>query len=67
MPGMDLVILLLAILIVVLLVRGPKTLPRLGESLGDAIRSVRRAANERSDTTGTGTDTTPDGEERRLP
>ena len=67
MPGMDLVILLLAILIVVLLVRGPKTLPRLGESLGDAIRSVRRAANERSDTTGAGTDTAPDAEERRLP
>jgi TatA/E family protein of Tat protein translocase len=48
---MDVAILLLAILIIVLLLRGPKTLPRLGESLGQAIRSVRRAANEPTDVT----------------
>jgi TatA/E family protein of Tat protein translocase len=46
---MDLAIILLLLLVVVLLWRGPRTLPKLGESLGDAIRSVRRATNERTD------------------
>jgi Sec-independent protein translocase protein TatA len=46
---MDLAIILLLLLVVVLLWRGPRTLPKLGASLGDAIRSVRRATNERTD------------------
>jgi TatA/E family protein of Tat protein translocase len=63
---MDVAILLLAILIIVLLLRGPKTLPRLGESLGQAIRSVRRAANEPTDVPPEA-DTDRSPEERRLP
>jgi TatA/E family protein of Tat protein translocase len=63
---MDLAILLLAILIIVLLLRGPKTLPRLGESLGQAIRSVRRAAEEPTDVTGK-VDGDQSIEDRRLP
>lgn len=46
MPSMDIAIVLIVILVLVLLFRGPQTLPRLGESLGQAIRGVRRAAHE---------------------
>jgi TatA/E family protein of Tat protein translocase len=47
MPAMaDWMLLLILILLVVLVLRGPKTLPRLGESLAQAIRSVRHATAE---------------------
>jgi Sec-independent protein translocase protein TatA len=37
---------LVVILILVLMWRGPKTLPRLGEALGRGIREARREASE---------------------
>ena len=43
----DLAFLLIIVLIVVLLWRGPKMLPRLGESFGHAVRGARRTARER--------------------
>ena len=42
----DLTILLLVVLIAVLLWRGPRMLPRLGESFGAAVRGARRTARE---------------------
>jgi TatA/E family protein of Tat protein translocase len=38
----DVLVLLIIILIVVLLWRGPKTLPKLGEALGRGVREARR-------------------------
>lgn len=43
---MDVAIVLVIILVLVLLWRGPQTLPRLGEALGQAVRGARRAAEE---------------------
>ena len=51
---MDVAIVLIVILVLVLLFRGPQALPKLGESLGQAVRSVRRAAR------GDAEDETPD-------
>ena len=42
----DLLIVLLIILGVVLYIRGPKVLPRLGEQLGRGVRDTRRALDE---------------------
>ena len=52
---MDVAIVLIVILVLVLLFRGPQALPKLGESLGEAVRSVRRAAR------GEPEDGTPEG------
>jgi Sec-independent protein translocase protein TatA len=38
----DLAIVLVVVLVLVLLWRGPKTLPRLGDALGKTIRGVRK-------------------------
>jgi TatA/E family protein of Tat protein translocase len=38
----DVLVLLIIVLIVVLLWRGPKTLPRLGEALGRGVREARK-------------------------
>ena len=40
----DLVLVLLVILVLVLMWRGPKTLPRLGEALGRGVREARSEA-----------------------
>ncbi|HEV8488484.1 MAG TPA: twin-arginine translocase TatA/TatE family subunit [Candidatus Limnocylindrales bacterium] len=49
MPA-DLGLILVVILILVLVWRGPKTLPKLGEALGRGVREAKREANElRSD------------------
>jgi TatA/E family protein of Tat protein translocase len=45
MPA-DLGLILIVILILVLLWRGPKTLPKLGEALGRGVREARREAKE---------------------
>ena len=46
----DLAIVLIVILVLVLLWRGPKTLPKLGEALGRGVREAKREASElRSD------------------
>ena len=42
----DLALLLLAVLGVVLLFRGPKVLPRIGAALGRGVREVRQAAGQ---------------------
>jgi Sec-independent protein translocase protein TatA len=42
----DLIVVLLAILAVVLLWRGPKTLPKWGEALGHAVRGARDEASK---------------------
>jgi Sec-independent protein translocase protein TatA len=44
----DLAFLLLIILVIVLLLRGPRNLPRLGAAAGDAFRNARRAADRRA-------------------
>lgn len=45
----DLAIVLLVVLVVVLIWRGPKTLPRLGEALGRGVREARHQAGVDAD------------------
>ena len=45
----DVAVVLVAILIVVLVWRGPKTLPQLGKALGRGIREARREATGEGD------------------
>jgi mttA/Hcf106 family len=48
--GIDVAVVLVIVLIVVLLTRGQKTLPRWGQALGRGVRAVRKEADEiRSD------------------
>jgi TatA/E family protein of Tat protein translocase len=50
MPRMsDIALVLVILLVVVLLWRGPKVLPKFGESLGHAIRNTRRAVDDKFD------------------
>jgi len=42
----DLLVILIIILVLVVLWRGPKTLPKLGEALGRGVRAARREASE---------------------
>ena len=44
----DLAFLLIIVLVIVLLLRGPRSLPRIGAAAGDAIRNARRAADRRT-------------------
>ena len=52
----DLLLILIIVLVLVVLWRGPKTLPRLGEAFGRGVRAARREA---SDATGSMDDETP--------
>lgn len=45
----DLVIVLLVILVLVIMWRGPKTLPKLGEALGRGVREARTEAAKAQD------------------
>lgn len=45
----DLLIILLVILVLVLMWRGPKTLPKLGEALGRGVREARTEASKAQD------------------
>lgn len=45
----DVAIVLIAILVVVLVWRGPKTLPELGKALGRGVREARREATGEDD------------------
>ena len=45
----DLLLILIVVLILVLLWRGPKTLPRLGEALGRGVREARSEAARATD------------------
>jgi Sec-independent protein translocase protein TatA len=64
----DLVIVLLVVLFLVLLWRGPKTLPRLGEALGRGVREARTQASRPTDpeepAAGPPPASPPDGERR---
>ena len=46
---MEIAILLIVVLIVVLMWRGPKTLPKLGQAAGKGLKSVRDEANAKID------------------
>ncbi len=48
---MDIGLLLLVILIVVFVWRGPKTLPELGKMFGEGVRAVRRQTRTNADDT----------------
>ena len=50
-PVMDLLIVLVVILAVVLVWRGPKMLPKWGETLGRGVRATRREISELQDET----------------
>jgi Sec-independent protein translocase protein TatA len=49
MFGLDLVIVLIVILAVVLIWRGPKILPRWGETLGRGVKATRKELSEMQD------------------
>jgi Sec-independent protein translocase protein TatA len=49
MFGVDLVIVLLIILAVVLVWRGPKILPKWGEALGRGVKATRKEISEMQD------------------
>ena len=46
MFGLDTIVVLVVVLILVLLWRGPKTLPAWGKSLGRGVRGARKEADE---------------------
>jgi sec-independent protein translocase protein TatA len=60
---MDLMIVLIIILILVIMWRGPKTLPQLGEALGRTIREVRKGAAEAKDEATAQTNATDDADQ----
>jgi Sec-independent protein translocase protein TatA len=62
-PMPELAIILVVILILVLISRGPKTLPKLGEALGRGVREAREAAKG-PDETGADGEALPPGQER---
>jgi Sec-independent protein translocase protein TatA len=54
MFGLDTVVVLLIVLAVVLVWRGPKTLPKWGQTLGRGVKAARKEADElRRDAGGT--------------
>jgi Sec-independent protein translocase protein TatA len=44
--GSDLIIVLIAVLVAVLIWRGPKTLPKIGQALGRGVREARTEASK---------------------
>jgi Sec-independent protein translocase protein TatA len=48
--GSDLIIVLIIVLAVVLVWRGPKTLPRIGQALGRGVREARSEAAKLTET-----------------
>ena len=49
--GSDLIIVLVIALVIVLVWRGPKTLPKLGQALGRGVREARLEASKKLDDT----------------
>jgi Sec-independent protein translocase protein TatA len=47
--GSDVAIVLIVVLIVVVIWRGPKTLPKLGQALGRGVREARAEASKLTD------------------
>ncbi|HEY6058936.1 MAG TPA: twin-arginine translocase TatA/TatE family subunit [Candidatus Limnocylindrales bacterium] len=58
----DVMLVLLIVLGAVLILRGPKTLPKLGEALGRGVKEARREAREVSGKPGNASQDTPDEE-----
>lgn len=54
MFGFDTIVVLVVVLIVVLIWRGPKTLPRIGEMLGRGVKAARDEAKAKLDDDSTG-------------
>jgi len=54
MFGLDTMVVLIVALIVVLIWRGPKTLPRIGEMLGRGVKAARDEAKAKLDDDPTG-------------
>jgi Sec-independent protein translocase protein TatA len=52
--GSDLLIVLVIALIIVIVWRGPKTLPKLGQALGRGVREARAEASKKLDDPGEG-------------
>lgn len=42
----DIFVILVILLVIVLVIRGPKTLPQIGAMLGRGVKEARREANE---------------------
>jgi Sec-independent protein translocase protein TatA len=59
MFGVDLVIVLLVVLIVVLIWRGPKILPKWGETLGRGVKATRKEVSDLQEDIGQRDDGTP--------
>ena len=56
---MDLILVLIVVLVVVLIWRGPKTLPSLGKAFGQGIREARKEMDEiKTDVSGDQADAT---------
>jgi Sec-independent protein translocase protein TatA len=47
--GSDLIVVLVIALVIVLVWRGPKTLPKLGQALGRGVREARTEASKKLD------------------
>lgn len=60
MFGVDLVIVLLVVLAVVLIWRGPKILPKWGETLGRGVKATRKEIGDLQDEAGKKDDAPPD-------
>ena len=55
--GMDLAVILIVVLVVVLIWRGPKTLPLLGRAFGQGVKEARKEIGEiKTDVTGSSGD-----------
>jgi Sec-independent protein translocase protein TatA len=63
MFGIDVVIVLVVILVVVLIWRGPKILPKWGETLGRGVKATRQEITELQDELQQRDATTPGGTE----
>ncbi len=61
--GSDLLIVLLVILVLVVMWRGPKTLPKLGEALGRGVREAKvEATKAQAEIQARASDDTPSGD-----
>ena len=60
---MDLALILIVVLVIVIIWRGPKTLPMLGKAFGQGVKEARKEIDgikdDRADATSTSTDEEP--------
>ncbi len=57
-PGMDILLVLVIVLIVVIMWRGPKTLPLLGKAFGQGVKEAKKEIDGIKDDTAAGDDET---------